>query len=191
MPPAPSSDRSPRATRRHFNPRIHRMQIGFLGLGAMGSAMAGNIAAAGHEVRGWSRAGRPVDGVKLMGSPGEVFDADAVVTMLPDEETIGGDTGAGPARSGATGLVHVVCSTISVDFARERPPRTRRPASGMCRRPFWGDRTRRRGASCTSWQPGRPWRSSGCGRSSRLSVSACGPSATSRPPRTPPRSPAT
>ena len=31
------------------------MQIGFIGLGSMGSAMALNLVKAGHEVRAWNR----------------------------------------------------------------------------------------------------------------------------------------
>lgn len=31
------------------------MQIGFIGLGSMGSAMALNLVKAGHDVRAWNR----------------------------------------------------------------------------------------------------------------------------------------
>jgi 3-hydroxyisobutyrate dehydrogenase-like beta-hydroxyacid dehydrogenase len=41
------------------------MDVGFIGLGAMGSAMARNIARAGHSVRAWNRsAGEPIEWVR-------------------------------------------------------------------------------------------------------------------------------
>jgi 3-hydroxyisobutyrate dehydrogenase-like beta-hydroxyacid dehydrogenase len=97
------------------------MDIGFIGLGAMGSAMAGNIVAAGHVVRAWSRSRREaVEGLEWVASPAVAFQSDVVMTMLPDDRTIrevilDGDLLA-KARPGA---VHVVSSTISVAFAEE------------------------------------------------------------------------
>ena len=41
------------------------MKIGFIGLGAMGSAMAKNLVAAGHEVRAWNRSGGATEGVRI------------------------------------------------------------------------------------------------------------------------------
>ncbi len=99
------------------------MEVGFIGLGAMGSAMAANLAKAGHSVRAWNRsgdAGKPVDGVTMVPSPVEAFQADAVFTMLSDDPAIRSvllEPGVlGRAR---TGVVHVVTSTISVGFAGE------------------------------------------------------------------------
>ncbi len=34
------------------------MELGFIGLGAMGSAMASNLVKVGHKVRAWNRSGR-------------------------------------------------------------------------------------------------------------------------------------
>ena len=97
------------------------MEIGFIGLGAMGSAMARNLAHAGHAVRAWNRSGGAgLAGVKMVGSAAEIFQAEIVFTMLSDDAAIRAvllDSGVlGTARDG---LVHVVTSTISVDFARE------------------------------------------------------------------------
>jgi 3-hydroxyisobutyrate dehydrogenase-like beta-hydroxyacid dehydrogenase len=95
------------------------MDVGFIGLGAMGSAMAKNIARAGHTVRAWNRSeGEPIEGVERVASPGAAFDADVVMTMLPDDLTIRSvilDAGLLDKMRG--GGVHVVCSTISVSFA--------------------------------------------------------------------------
>ena len=97
------------------------MEVGFIGVGAMGSAMARNLAAAGHKVRAWNRSGDPgIDGVGMASDPADVFQAEAVFTMLPDDPAIREvllDPGVlGRARHG---LVHVVTSTISVAFAGE------------------------------------------------------------------------
>ncbi|WP_077000557.1 NAD(P)-dependent oxidoreductase [Variovorax sp. KK3] len=96
------------------------MDIGIIGLGAMGSAMAKNIVAAGHRVNAWTRSGGSVVGVTMLGDPREVFDADAVLTMLSDDDAIRGvilDTEV--LASARPGVVHVVSSTISLAFARE------------------------------------------------------------------------
>ncbi len=61
------------------------MQIGFIGLGSMGSAMALNLVKAGHDVRAWNRsnvAQESVPGVTLVKLAADAFEADAVFTML-------------------------------------------------------------------------------------------------------------
>ncbi|WP_342795391.1 NAD(P)-binding domain-containing protein [Nitrospirillum viridazoti] len=65
--------------------RRQTMQIGFIGLGGMGSAMALNLAKAGQDVRAWNRskvAQESVPGVTLVRLAADAFEADAVFTML-------------------------------------------------------------------------------------------------------------
>lgn len=96
------------------------MDIGFVGLGAMGSAMARNLAAAGHNVKAWNRSGGSVEGVTMVGSVGEAFDAAVVMTMLSDDAAIRSVVLEPNVLAHARpGTVHVVASTISVAFARE------------------------------------------------------------------------
>jgi 3-hydroxyisobutyrate dehydrogenase-like beta-hydroxyacid dehydrogenase len=96
------------------------MQIGFIGLGAMGSAMAKNLAGAGHEVRAWNRSGGAIQGVTMVDTAAGAFDADAVLTMLSDDEAIRSVVLQPDLLRGArAGLVHVVASTISVAFSQE------------------------------------------------------------------------
>jgi 3-hydroxyisobutyrate dehydrogenase-like beta-hydroxyacid dehydrogenase len=97
------------------------MDVGLIGLGAMGSAMAANIAKAGHTVRAWNRSpGDPIAQVTRVDSPAEAFDADVVLTMLPDDATIRAVIlDAGLLSRARHGAVHVVCSTISIAFAEE------------------------------------------------------------------------
>ena len=97
------------------------MDVGFIGLGAMGSAMAKNLAKAGHRVRAWNRSGDPgIDGVEMAASPAEVFQAETVFTMLSDDAAIRQVVlDAGVLAEARQGLVHVVTSTISVALAGE------------------------------------------------------------------------
>ena len=97
------------------------MEVGFIGLGAMGSAMARNLAQAGHKVRAWNRSGDPgVEGLEMASNPTEVFEADAVFTMLSDDPAIREVLlEPGVLARARHGLVHVVTSTISVAFAGE------------------------------------------------------------------------
>src|ERR1035438_9740198 len=70
------------------------MKIAFLGLGNMGSHMAGHLHHAGHDVTVWNRTLSKADGLRAQGakvgrSTGEtVKDADAVITMLADDHAV-------------------------------------------------------------------------------------------------------
>jgi 3-hydroxyisobutyrate dehydrogenase-like beta-hydroxyacid dehydrogenase len=58
------------------------MDVGVIGLGAMGSAMARNLASAGHRVKAWNRSGGTIHGVTMVSSPVEALQGDAALTML-------------------------------------------------------------------------------------------------------------
>ena len=97
------------------------MDVGFIGLGAMGSAMARNLAKAGHTVRAWNRSGDPGrEGVAMASDPADACTAEGVFTMLSDDPAIREVLlEPGVLSRATTGLVHVVTSTISVTFAGE------------------------------------------------------------------------
>lgn len=96
------------------------MEIGMIGLGAMGRAMARNLARAGHTVKAWNRSGGSVEGVTMVASPAEAFQSDVVFTMLADDDAIRSTLLVPNVLAHARpGLVHVLSSTISVAFARE------------------------------------------------------------------------
>ncbi|MDH4572497.1 oxidoreductase [Salinicola acroporae] len=96
------------------------MDIGVIGLGAMGRAMASNLVAAGHTVKAWNRSGGELDGVTMVASPQEAFQSDAVLTMLPDDAAIREALlEAGVLENAAAGTVHIVASTISLAFSHE------------------------------------------------------------------------
>lgn len=66
-------------------------RVGFIGLGIMGSRMAANVVAAGHELTVWNRTPEKADGwaaehaARAVGTPAEVAAAsDVVITMVVD-----------------------------------------------------------------------------------------------------------
>jgi len=95
------------------------MDVGFIGLGLMGRAMARNLAKAGHRVRGWNRS--KVEGlaeVEIVDSPVQAFDADATFTMLSDDAAISKVVlNSGVLTRARPGVTHVVSSTISIACA--------------------------------------------------------------------------
>lgn len=97
------------------------MKVGFVGLGAMGVAMARNLIAAGHTVRAWNRSGIPdLNGIESVSDVVDAFHGDAVFTMLSDDDAIRTVLlDANVLARARSGLVHVVSSTISVAFSEE------------------------------------------------------------------------
>ena len=100
------------------------MRIGFVGLGRMGSGMAGSLLAAKHEVVVYNRspekaAPLAARGARVASRVAETADADAVITMLSDDAAVEG------AVFGAEGLLaalpagrtHISMSTISVGLS--------------------------------------------------------------------------
>jgi 3-hydroxyisobutyrate dehydrogenase-like beta-hydroxyacid dehydrogenase len=101
------------------------MKVGVIGLGAMGSGLAESLLRAGHEVVVWNRSKPPLELLRTAGAhaadtPAEVFAADAVVTMLANDEAVREvilDGGLLKCANGGT--VHVMSATISVVLAKE------------------------------------------------------------------------
>jgi 3-hydroxyisobutyrate dehydrogenase-like beta-hydroxyacid dehydrogenase len=101
------------------------LEIGFIGLGRMGQAMARSLLAAGHElaVHDWIAA--DVEGLEQLGARvapriAEVCNADAVITMLASEEDI--ETAvfghAGVLEAMPAGATHLTMSGISAELGR-------------------------------------------------------------------------
>jgi 3-hydroxyisobutyrate dehydrogenase-like beta-hydroxyacid dehydrogenase len=99
------------------------MNVAFLGLGIMGSRMAANLRAAGHDVVVWNRTRARAEelGHPIAATPAEAAaNAEVVITMVVDgpqvEEVLFGPDGA---AAGATeGMLFVDMSTISPQTAR-------------------------------------------------------------------------
>jgi 3-hydroxyisobutyrate dehydrogenase-like beta-hydroxyacid dehydrogenase len=96
------------------------MEIGIIGLGAMGREIARNLAAPGYTVKAWTRSATTVPGVQMVGTPAMALQADIALTMLSDDAAIRSVLLETKALSQApVNLVHIVASTISVAFAQE------------------------------------------------------------------------
>lgn len=101
------------------------MKLGFIGLGAMGRGMARRLVEAGHEVQVWNRSPEPCEeferrGARRARGPGALFDADAVLTMLADDDAVRATILEPDVLATAKGKpVHVILSTLSVAFGRE------------------------------------------------------------------------
>jgi 3-hydroxyisobutyrate dehydrogenase-like beta-hydroxyacid dehydrogenase len=100
------------------------MEIGFIGVGRMGSAMAKNLLKAGHRVRAWDTSAEPLqalaaDGATIATGTRDAFCGDAVISMLPNDDAMravfldGGVAETGGAK------IHVNMATASVEMARE------------------------------------------------------------------------
>jgi 3-hydroxyisobutyrate dehydrogenase-like beta-hydroxyacid dehydrogenase len=103
-------------------------RIGFVGLGRMGSAMASNLAAAGHSITGFVRRPEQVEtlaglGIQAVTEMEPIFECDVVVTMLPDDaavrEVVFGGKERGLAAGLAPGAIHLSMSTISPHCAAD------------------------------------------------------------------------
>ena len=115
------------------------MDVGFIGLGAMGGAMARNLAAAGHRVCAWNRSGADIEGVETVGAPADAFQAEVIFTMLSDDDAIRQVLLDSGVLDGAReGLVHVVTSTISIAFAGELASAHERAGVGYVSAPVLG-----------------------------------------------------
>ncbi|NAS23766.1 2-hydroxy-3-oxopropionate reductase [Herbidospora sp. NEAU-GS84] len=105
------------------------MNIGFIGLGIMGTPMAANLVRAGHTVVGYDVSTTRLDelaelGAKAAASIGEaVSQAHVVITMLPDspqvEEVVFGEGGV---------LEYAPAGLLLIDMSTIRPETSRRVA---------------------------------------------------------------
>jgi len=112
------------------------MRVAFLGLGRMGSGMAGRLLAAGHDLTVWNRTPSRTEplgalGATVAATPREAADgADAVVSMLADDHAsrrawLGADPGGESHADGVldatptAGALAIECSTLSHSWVSE------------------------------------------------------------------------
>src|SRR4051812_4405741 len=107
------------------------MELGFIGLGAMGLPMARHLLAAGHRVTVASRGQGPVDAIVADGavdggSPGGVAAAasDVIILCVPDSPDVAQVVGD-LLPSLQPGTIVVDCSTIDPDVERAQHERVR------------------------------------------------------------------
>jgi 3-hydroxyisobutyrate dehydrogenase-like beta-hydroxyacid dehydrogenase len=97
------------------------MKVGFIGLGRMGAAMAGNLLQAGHEVTVYNRTPSKAQaliarGARLAARVADACQGDAVITMLADDAAVEDVLffEGGVLQSLDKRTIHVSMSTISV-----------------------------------------------------------------------------
>jgi 3-hydroxyisobutyrate dehydrogenase-like beta-hydroxyacid dehydrogenase len=120
------------------------MNIGFIGLGKMGKAIAGRLVAAGHQVRVWNRSPKPVQelvakGAQAAAQPADVARADFLVTMLANDDAVRAviiDQGVLDAAT--PGLIHLNLATVSVALAEEFAELHRKRNLGYIAAPVFG-----------------------------------------------------
>ena len=101
------------------------MKVGFIGLGAMGSAMASNLLAAGHTLTVWNRSAAATEslaslGAKVARTADRAVQGEVLCSMLANDQAVRGvflDGGLLDAMD--RGMVHVNHATISVALAKQ------------------------------------------------------------------------
>ncbi len=101
------------------------MRIGFLGLGNMGRAMAGNLIRAGHEMVVYNRSRNAADalakeGAHVADTPAQAAGQEVVITMLADDHAVESVVLGlhGVLEGMQRGGLHISMSTISPDLSR-------------------------------------------------------------------------
>ena len=120
------------------------MKVGFIGLGAMGSAMASNLVAAGHAVTVWNRSAEACGplvslGAKMVSTPDRAAQGEVLCSMLADDRAVRAvilDSGLLDAMD--RGTVHVNHATISVALAQELAAEHERRGLGYVAAPVFG-----------------------------------------------------
>jgi 3-hydroxyisobutyrate dehydrogenase-like beta-hydroxyacid dehydrogenase len=126
-------------------------EIGFVGLGHMGTAMAANLAAAGHRVTAYVRRPDQMEklvalGLKPTMEITKLFDCEIVISMLPDDTAVR-DVVLGRECLGINGLaaglkrgaIHLSMSTIGTSTASDLAREHVRHCQGYVAAPVFGN----------------------------------------------------
>lgn len=118
------------------------MKVSFIGIGSMGAAMVPNLVRAGHSVSVWNRnraAAQAIDGVTVLESPADAFQADAVMTMLSNDDAVRSVILDSGALAGANkSCVHIMMATISLALVDELAARHREAGIAYLSAPVFG-----------------------------------------------------
>src|SRR5262249_3608870 len=122
------------------------LEIGFVGLGAMGWPMAANLLASGHRVTVWNRTRSKAEALSGKGAAIALRAADTVgrggmlVSMVADDpalaERVAGE--AALAERLGPGGIHVSMSTVALATTRELAEVHRRAGSTLVAAPVFG-----------------------------------------------------
>jgi 3-hydroxyisobutyrate dehydrogenase-like beta-hydroxyacid dehydrogenase len=126
-------------------------KIAFIGLGRMGTAMAANLAAAGHQAIAYVRRPERMDDLRALGlcptlNIADLYESEIVITMLPDDAAVREVTFGRPdlgteglAKHLAPGAVHLSMSTISTATSSELAAAHARFRQGYVAAPVFGN----------------------------------------------------
>jgi 3-hydroxyisobutyrate dehydrogenase-like beta-hydroxyacid dehydrogenase len=126
-------------------------EIGFVGLGHMGTAMAANVVASGRRVVAYVRRPDQIGRLEALGlrpttDIGDLLDCRIVISMLPDDdavhEIVFGRRGTGREGLAAglmTGAIHLSMSTISTAAASLLAKEHARNGQGYVAAPVFGN----------------------------------------------------
>ena len=122
--------------------------VGFLGLGVMGSGMAGNLLAAGYALRVWNRTAAKAEplvaqGARRAATPAEAAAAaEAVITMLADDAALREVSygAAGLLDALPRGSLHLSMSTVSAAVTAELAQAHRQRGSELLAVPVFGSK---------------------------------------------------
>lgn len=118
------------------------MKVSFIGIGSMGAAMVPNLVRAGHSVSVWNRnraAAQAIDGVTVLEAPADAFQADAVMTMLSNDDAVRSVILDSGALAGANkNCVHIMMATISLALVDELAARHREAGIAYISAPVFG-----------------------------------------------------
>lgn len=120
------------------------MKVGFIGLGAMGSAMASNLVAAGHTVTVWNRSEAATEklaslGAKVASTPDRAAQGDVLHSMLANDQAVREIFLEGDLLDAMDpGTVHVNHATISVALARQLTEEHTKRGLGYVAAPVFG-----------------------------------------------------
>jgi 3-hydroxyisobutyrate dehydrogenase-like beta-hydroxyacid dehydrogenase len=126
-------------------------EIGFIGLGRMGTAMAANLAAAGRVVIAYVRRPDQIGRLEAIGlrpttNIGDLLDCDVVISMLPDDDAVreivfghSYDGLDGLAAGLTPGAIHLSMSTISTAAASLLAGEHARLGQGYVAAPVFGN----------------------------------------------------
>ncbi len=124
-------------------------EIGFVGLGHMGTAMAANLVPAGHRVIAYVRRPDQMDKLATFGLEpttefSKLYDCEVVITMLPDDAAVrdvvlGRDNAQGLVTGLKRGAIHLSMSTISTSTASQLAAEHARHGQGYVAAPVFGN----------------------------------------------------
>ncbi|HXA37945.1 MAG TPA: NAD(P)-dependent oxidoreductase [Phenylobacterium sp.] len=124
-------------------------EIGFVGLGRMGAAMAANLAADGGRVVAYVRAPEQMEKLATLGirpttNIADLFGCRVVISMLPDDAAVGnvvfgGDGVRGLGTGLQPGAIHLSMSTISTAAASRLAGEHARLGQGYVAAPVFGN----------------------------------------------------